>query len=266
MKIEETLNRLKGQGEKGLIIYITAGDPNLKVTEALVCTIAKAGANIIELGIPFSDPLADGVTIQHASERALKVNTNIPKILSTIVRMREKTSIPLALMTYYNPIYAYGLERFVKESKVVGVDGFIVPDLPLEESEEFRNITEKKGLELVSFLTPASTSERIAAIVQKARGFIYCVSVLGVTGVRKEFSKEIAEMIEKIKSYTNKPLAIGFGISNPEQVREAAKYADAVIVGSAIVKLIENYRGDLPTLLLQITNFVKSLKEVLLNR
>ena len=184
MKIEETLNQLKDQGEKGLIIYITAGDPNLKITEALVYAIAKAGADIIELGIPFSDPLADGVTIQQASERALKANTNIPKILSTIVRIREKTSIPLALMTYYNPIYAYGLERFVKESKAVGVYGFIVPDLPLEESEEFRNITDKTGLELISFLTPTSTSERITAIVQKARGFIYCVSVLGVTGGR----------------------------------------------------------------------------------
>jgi len=266
MRIEETLNQLKGQGKKGLIIYITAGDPNLKVTETLVYTIAKAGADIIELGIPFSDPLADGVTIQQASERALKVNTNIPKILSTIARIREKTSIPLALMTYYNPIYAYGLERFVKESKAVGVDGFIVPDLPLEESEEFQNITDKTGLELVSFLTPTSTSERITAIVQKARGFIYCVSVLGVTGVRKEFSTEIVEMLEKIKQYTNKPLAIGFGISNPEQVREAAKYADAVIVGSAIVKLIENYRGDLPTMSQQITSFVKSLKEVLINK
>lgn len=266
MKIEETLNQLKDQGEKGLIIYITAGDPNLKITEALVYAIAKAGADIIELGIPFSDPLADGVTIQQASERALKANTNIPKILSTIVRIREKTSIPLALMTYYNPIYAYGLERFVKESKAVGVDGFIVPDLPLEESEEFQNITDKTGLELVSFLTPTSTSERITAIVQKARGFIYCVSVLGVTGIRKEFSTEIVEMLKKIRHYTNKPLAIGFGISNPEQAREAAKYADAVIVGSAIVKLIENHRGDLPTMTQQVTGFVKSLKEVLINR
>jgi len=266
MKIEETLNQLKGQGKKGLIIYITAGDPNLKVTEALACTIAKAGADIIELGIPFSDPLADGVTIQQASDRALKANTNIPKILSTIVRIREKTSIPLALMTYYNPIYAYGLERFVKECQVAGVDGFIVPDLPLEESEEFRNITDKTGLELISFLTPTSTSERITAIVKKARGFIYCVSVLGVTGVRKEFSMETVKMLEKIKHYTNMPLAIGFGISNPEQAREAAKYADAVIVGSAIVKLIENYQRDLPTMTQLVTGFVKSLKEVLINR
>ena len=247
MIIEETLRQLKRNGKKGLIVYITAGDPNLYVTEALVCAIAKAGADIIELGIPFSDPLADGVTIQQA-------------------RIREKTSIPLALMTYYNPVYAFGLERFVRESKSIGVNGFIIPDLPLEESEEFQKITDKAGLELISFLTPVSTPERISTIIKKARGFIYCVSVLGVTGVRKDFSSEISNMLEKIKDHTDKPLAIGFGISNPEQAQEAAKYADAVIVGSAIVKLIENYQENLPTLLQQVTNFVKSLKEGLISR
>ena len=265
MKIEEVLSQLKDQGKKGLIVYITAGDPDLKVTEELVYNIAKAGADIVELGIPFSDPLADGVTIQQASQRALEGNTNIPKILSTIVKIREKTTIPLALMTYYNPIYTYGLEHFVKESKAVGVDGFIVPDLPLEESEDFRGITDKAEIDLISFLAPTSTPERIAATAQSARGFIYCVSVTGVTGVRKEFSPKIKEMLGKIRLYTNKPLAIGFGISNLEQAREAIKYADAVIIGSAIVKLIENYRGDLPTMIQQVTIFVKSLKEVLIN-
>lgn len=263
MKIEEVLSQLKEQGKKGLIVYITAGDPDLKVTEELVYNIAKAGADIVELGIPFSDPLADGVTIQQASQRALESNTNIPKILSSIIRIREKTSIPLALMTYYNPIYSYGLDRFVRESKIVGVDGFIVPDLPLEESEDFRGITDKAGIELISFLAPTSTPERIAAIAQSARGFIYCVSVTGVTGVRKNFSPKIVEIIEKIRLYTDMPLAIGFGISNLEQAREAIKYADAVIIGSAIVKLIENYRGDISIMLTQIVNFVKSLKEVI---
>ena len=245
MKIEEVLDQLKNQGKKGLIIYITAGDPNLKATEALVCTVAKAGADIIELGIPFSDPLADGVTIQQASERALKVNTNIPKILSTIVRIREKTSIPLALMTYYNPIYCYGLDRFVIE---------------------FGDITNRAGMDLISFLAPTSTPERIATITQSARGFIYCVSVTGVTGVRKEFSTKIVEMIEKIRFYSDIPLAIGFGISNPEQAKEATRYADAVIVGSAIIKLIEDYRGDLSKTLSQVDNFIKSLKEAIIEK
>lgn len=263
MKIEEVLGQLKNQGKKGLIVYITAGDPNLKATEELVCNIAKAEADIVELGIPFSDPLADWVTIQQASQRALKSNTNIPQILSTIVRIRKKSPIPLALMTYYNPIYCYGLDRFVIDSKKAGVDGFIVPDLPLEESEEFRDITYRAGMDLISFLAPTSTPERIATIAQSARGFIYCVSVTGVTGVRKEFSPKIVEMIEKIRLYTDVPLAIGFGISNPEQAKEATKYADAVIVGSAVVKLIENSRGDLSIMLPQVSDFVKSLKEAI---
>ena len=260
MKIEKVLRRLKDQREKGLIVYITAGDPDLEVTEELVCSIAEAGADIVELGIPFSDPLADGATIQQASQRALEGNVNIPKILSAIVRIREKTSIPIVLMTYYNPIYSYGLDHFVIDSKKAGVDGFIVPDLPLEESEEFRSITDRAGVELISFLAPTSTPERIITIVQSARGFIYCVSVTGVTGVRKEFSPKIVEMIEKIRLYTDMPLAIGFGISNPEQAKEATKYADAVIVGSAVVKLIENSRGDLSIMLPQVSNFVRSLK------
>ena len=266
MKIEEVLHRLKDRGEKALIIYITAGDPDLEVTEKLVCSIAKAGADIVELGIPFSDPLADGVTIQQASQRALRSNTNIPQILSTIVRIREKSPIPLALMTYYNPIYCYGLDRFVIDSKKAGVDGFIVPDLPLEESEEFRDITDRAGMDLISFLAPTSTSERIATITQSARGFIYCVSVTGVTGVRKEFSTKIVEMIEKIRLYSDIPLAIGFGISNPKQAKEATRYADAVIVGSAIIKLIEDYRGDLSKTLSQVDNFIKSLKEAIIEK
>ena len=263
MKIEEILGQLKNQGKKGLIIYITAWDPNLETTEKLVCNIAEAGADIVELGIPFSDPLADGVTIQQASQRALKNNINIHQILSTIVRIRERTSVPLALMTYYNPIYCYRLDRFVRDSKMVGVNGFIVPDLPLEESEEFRDIVDKEGMELICFLAPTSTPERIAATIPSARGFIYCVSVTGVTGVRKEFSPKILEMVEKIRLYTDKPLAIGFGISGPLQAKEAVKYADAVIVGSAVVKLIENSQRDFSIMLPKIINFVKSTSSII---
>jgi tryptophan synthase alpha chain len=261
MKIEKVLRHLKDQREKGLIIYITAGDPNLKATEELVYSISEAGADIIELGIPFSDPLADGVTIQEASNRALKNNTNIPQILSTIVKIRKKTSIPLALMTYYNPIYHYGLKRFVRDSKKAGVDGLIVPDLSLEECGELRDITDELGIDLISFLTPTSSRERIAAIAQSARGFIYCVSVTGVTGVRKEFSLKIVEMMKKIRFYTDIPLAIGFGISNPEQAKEATKYADAVIVGSAVVKLIKKSGKNLSMMLPQVSNFIRSLKK-----
>jgi len=181
MRIEKSLYRSRERGRKSLIIYITAGDPDLKVTEELVYGIAEAGADVVELGIPFSDPLADGPTIQQASQRALNGKVTIPKILSTIEKIRKKS-----------------------------------PDLPLEESEELRGITERFGIELISFIAPTSTPERINTIAKVAQGFIYCVSVTGVTGTRENLSLDVAEMIRKIRSYTNIPLAIGFGISNPE--------------------------------------------------
>ncbi|HBY56495.1 MAG TPA: tryptophan synthase subunit alpha [Candidatus Atribacteria bacterium] len=263
MRIEQNLRYLREKRKKGLIIYITAGDPDLETTEKLVYTIAEAGADVIELGIPFSDPLADGVTIQQASQRALEKNANIPKILATVKKIRKKISIPLALMTYYNPVYCYGLERFTRDSQKAGVDGFIIPDLPLEESEDLRNIINKSGLALISFLAPNSTLERIKAVAQKAQGFIYCVSVTGVTGTRENFTPQILEMIEKIRLYTDIPLAIGFGISSPEQAQKIVKYADAIIVGSAIVKLIEDSQKNLPIILSQVNNFVRSLKEAI---
>jgi len=263
MRIEKVLRSSIEEGKKSLIIYITAGDPDLKVSEELVYTIDKAGADILELGIPFSDPLADGPTIQQASQRALNGKVTIPKILSTIERIRKKSSVPIALMTYYNPIFHYGLDRFVADSKAVGVDGLIVPDLPLEESKELRDITERFGIELISFITPTSTPERIDAIAKVAQGFIYCVSVTGVTGTRENLSLDVAEMIRKIRPYTDIPLAIGFGISNAKQAKEMIKYTDAIIVGSAVVKIIENYQNDLSVLLGQVRSFVKFLKEAI---
>lgn len=263
MRIEKNLRRSRERGRKSLIIYITAGDPDLKVTEELVYSIAEAGADVVELGIPFSDPLADGPTIQQASYRALKGKVTIPKILSTIEKIRKKSSVPIALMTYYNPIFCYGLDRFVADSKAVGVDGLIVPDLPLEESKELLGITERFGIELISFIAPTSTPQRIAAIAQSARGFIYCVSVTGVTGIRENLSLDVAEMIRKIRPYTDVPLAIGFGISNTKQAKEMIKYSDAIIVGSAVVKIIENYQNDLATMLSQVKDFVRSLKKAI---
>lgn len=263
MRIEKSLRRSRERGRKSLIIYITAGDPDLRVTEELVYGIAEAGADVIELGIPFSDPLADGPTIQQASQRALNGKVTIPKILSTIEKIRKKSSVPIALMTYYNPIFYYGLDRFVADSKAVGVDGFIIPDLPLEENKELRDITDRFGIELISFITPTSTPERINAIAKVAQGFIYCVSVTGVTGTRENFSLDIEEMIREIRSYTDIPLAIGFGISNAKQAKEMIKYTDAIIVGSAVVKIIEGYQNDLSALLGEVKNFVKSLKKAI---
>ena len=263
MRIEKNLRRSRERGRKSLIIYITAGDPDLKVTEELVYSMAEAGADVVELGIPFSDPLADGPTIQQASQRALKGKVTISKILSTIERIRKKSSVPIALMTYYNPIFYYGLDRFVADSKKIGVDGLIVPDLPLEESKELRAITERFGIELIPFITPTTTSERIEAITKVAQGFIYCVSVTGVTGIRENLSLDVAEMIRKIRPYTDVPLAIGFGISNTKQAKEMIKYSDAIIVGSAVIKIIENYQNDLATMLSQVKDFVRSLKKAI---
>jgi len=261
MKIEKTLRRLKDQKEKALIIYITAGDPSLDVTEKLVYAIAEAGADMIELGIPFSDPLADGETIQQASQRALRNGINISQILSSVKKIRMTASIPIALMGYYNPIYQYGMESLLTDCRKAGVDGLIIPDLPFEESEDLRSITEKEGLELISFVSPTSTQERIKLIAANTRGFIYCVSVTGVTGVRTKFSTKIAEMIEKIRPYTDMPLAVGFGISTPQQAKTATEYADAIIVGSAVVKLIEEAQGDLSKMLRNVSQFVGALKE-----
>ncbi|MBE3127929.1 MAG: tryptophan synthase subunit alpha [Candidatus Atribacteria bacterium] len=263
MRIEKNLRRSRERGRKSLIIYITAGDPDLKVTEELVYSIAQAGADVVELGIPFSDPLADGPTVQQASQRALNGKVTIPKILNTIEKIRKKSSIPIALMTYYNPIFYYGLDRFVSNSKAVGADGLIVPDLPLEESKELRDITERFGIELIPFITPTTTSERIEAITKVAQGFIYCVSVTGVTGIRENLSLDVAEMIRKIRPYTDVPLAIGFGISNTKQAKEMIKYSDAIIVGSAVIKIIENYQNDLATMLSQVKDFVRSLKKAI---
>ena len=264
MKIEKKLRYLKENNKKALITYITAGDPSLEITEKLVYVLDKAGADIIELGIPFSDPLADGPVIQKASQRALEKKVNIFKILSMVNNIREKITIPFILMSYYNPIYHYGLNSLADDAQKAGVDGFIIPDLPFEESDEFKRIIEQKGLELISFIAPTSTPERIAMIAENARGFIYCVSVTGITGIRKETSLKTAQLLEKIRLYTDLPLAVGFGISGPEQAKEVSKFADAVIVGSGIVNIIEETQNDLAKMLFQINSFVSHLKKSIL--
>lgn len=263
MRIEKTLRELKEKNEKFLIIYLTAGDPDLETTEKMIYEIGKAGADLIELGVPFSDPLADGATIQQASQRALKKQVNIDKILKLVERVRKQSTIPIVLMGYFNPFYRYGLKSLAFDAKNAGVDGFIVPDLPLEESSEFKDRLEEEGLVLVSFLAPTSSPERIARIAQQARGFIYCVSVTGVTGVRRELSPKIAPFVNKIRIYTDLPVAVGFGVGNPMQAKEIAQVADGVIVGSAIVDIIESGEGEISTVLPKVNHFVSSLKEAI---
>ena len=231
------------ENRKAFIAFVTAGDPDLETTERLVLTMAEAGADLIELGIPFSDPVAEGVVIQQADERALASGTTTDKIFDMVKRVRQQTDVPLAFMTYINPIYVYGAERFLCNCAACGVDAVIVPDLPFEERSELLPFCEANDVRLISLIAPTS-EERIGMIAAEAQGFVYCVSSLGVTGVRSAITTDIDAMVRRIKAAKNIPCAIGFGISTPEQVRAMAAVADGVIVGSAIVKLVAQYGRD----------------------
>jgi len=225
---------------KAFIPFITAGDPTLEITEQLVIKMAEEGADLIELGIPFSDPVAEGIVIQRADERALAGGTTTDKIFEMVRRVRKVCGIPLAFMTYVNPIFTYGVDRFMKNCQEIGIDALIVPDLPFEEKEELLPSCLEYNIELISLIAPTS-HDRIRMIAREAQGFVYCVSSMGVTGVRQEISTDIGEMIKLVKEVKDIPCAIGFGISSPEQAAKMARLADGVIVGSAIVKIVEQY-------------------------
>ena len=242
-RIREKFEELRKNREKAFIAFITAGDPDLATTKSLVLELERRGVDIIELGVPFSDPLADGPTIQAASERALKNKVSLRDVLDLVKDLRRKTQIPLALLTYYNPVYKYGLERFVGEAVKGGVDGVIVPDLPPEEGKDLRNFSQKMGLDTIFLVAPTSTIKRIRLASRYSSGFIYYVSLTGVTGAREKLAEAIKLTINRIRRLTGKPIAVGFGISRPDQVREIASFADGVIVGSAIVRKVEENLG-----------------------
>ena len=224
------------QGKKAFIPFITCGDPDLETTEQLVYAMEKEGAAIIELGIPFSDPTAEGPVIQAANLRALSGGVTTDKVFETVEKIRKNSRIPLVFMTYANVVFSYGTERFVKRMKETGMDGLILPDVPFEEKEEFDSVCREYGIELISLIAPTS-HDRIRMIAEKASGFVYCVSSLGVTGTRSEITTDIGEMVRLVKETKDIPCAVGFGISTPEQAAEMCRYADGAIVGSAIVKL-----------------------------
>lgn len=230
-------------GHKAFIPFVTAGDPDLETTENLALEMAEAGADLIELGIPFSDPVAEGIVIQQADERALASGTTTDKIFDMVRRLRQKTDVPLAFMTYLNPVYVYGAERFLKNCAECGIDALIVPDLPFEERGELLPFCEESDVRLISLIAPTS-EERINMIASEARGFVYCVSSLGVTGVRSNITTDLGAMVKRIKAAKDIPCAIGFGISTPAQARAMAAVADGVIVGSAIVKLVAEHGRD----------------------
>ncbi len=257
-RIGEKFEELGKKGEKAFIAFITAGDPNLETTKSLVIELEKRGVDIVELGVPFSDPLADGPTIQAASERALKNKVSLKDILELVKGLRRRVEIPLALLTYYNPIHKYGLEKFSRDAVRVGVDGVIVPDLPPEEGKELKTFAGKVGLDTIFLVTPTSTSERIKLIAKNSTGFIYYVSLIGVTGARDKLTETIKPALRKIRRFTEKPIAVGFGISQPRQVKEIVSFADGVIVGSAIVKRIEENLNH-KNLTGQVGEFVEGL-------
>lgn len=241
---------------KAFIPFITCGDPDLKTTEEIVYALERGGADLIELGIPFSDPTAEGPIIQAANVRALSNNITTDDIFKMVKRIREKIDIPLAFMTYANVVFSYGIEKFLANSQDSGISAIILPDVPFEEKEEFESVCDKHNISFISLIAPTS-NDRIKMIAKSAKGFIYCVSSLGVTGIRSTFNSNIKEMIDSIKEVTDIPCAIGFGISTPEQAREMAEISDGVIVGSAIVKLSEQYGKECVP---YIEEFAKSIK------
>jgi len=244
---------------KAFIPFITAGDPSIEITEQLVLQMAKAGADLIELGIPFSDPVAEGQVIQDANKRALAGGVTVDKIFDMIKNVRKACTVPIALMTYINPVFAYGSDRFMRNCKETGVDAIIVPDLPYEEKEELMPFCLKHGISLISMIAPTS-NDRICMIAKEAQGFVYCVSSMGVTGVREEISGDAKEMVKLVKTVNSIPCAVGFGISTPEQASEMAEFSDGIIVGSAIVKIVEKYGSECVQ---YVAEYVRMMKNVL---
>ncbi len=257
-RIDATFRRLKMRGEKALIPFITAGDPDLATTKALALEMAEQGADLLELGIPFSDPLADGPTIQAASCRALKAGTHLQEVLQLAGKLRQKTEIPLILMGYYNPILQYGLEHTAQEARRQGVDGFIIPDLPLEEAEPWRKAAVAAGIAPIFLAAPTSGAARIAKASRLTRGFLYYVSVTGITGARQALPADLVAALKEVRSLVKCPLAVGFGISTPEQVKGLAPYVDGIVVGSAIVQRVAKLKG--PELIKEVGEFIASLK------
>jgi tryptophan synthase alpha chain len=245
-------------GHKALIAYITAGYPDIEATPRIAAILAESGCDIIELGIPFSDPLADGATIQKASYRALQKGTTPQACLEAAANIRCKIAIPLVFMTYYNPVLNYGLEAFCQSCINDGINGLIVPDLPPEEGTELETMTRKQDLDLIYLLAPTSTDDRIATIASRSRGFIYLVSLTGVTGTRDVLSPELESFVRRVRQKAKQPLCVGFGISTPEHARRAASLADGVIVGSRLIQLIEE-----DNTLASLKSFVLRLREAL---
>lgn len=258
-RLADKFNELKERNRIALVSYITAGDPSPELTADLVLRLEESGADIIELGVPFSDPMADGPAIQLASERALKKGMTLRKVLEAVKNIRKNSEVPIIMFGYYNPYYKYGLEKFAKDAAEAGVDAVLAVDLPPEEAGEFKVHTDKAGLDFIFLLAPTSTADRISVVAKNASGFVYLVSVTGITGVRPDMDYSLEDLTGEIRRATKLPVGVGFGISSPEQVKRIARYADAVIVGSAIVRIIEKHGEKKKELFDELSGFVNGL-------
>jgi tryptophan synthase alpha chain len=260
-RLSKCFTTLGKHQSKALVTFITAGDPNLATTEEMIPLLREAGADIIELGMPFSDPMADGPTIQLSSERALAAGTTLEDILATVRRVRVTCDVPIILMGYLNPIHAYGYERFSHDAAKAGVDGVLLVDMPPEEADQFLRFANANDLKVIFLLTPTSTDDRVATVAKLGRGFVYYVTVTGVTGARQEVSTSLADELGRVRARITTPIVAGFGISTPAQAADVAAMADGVVVGSALVKLFQLYSGE--QLREEVKRFVGSLKQAI---
>jgi tryptophan synthase alpha chain len=259
-RIDARFQELAERGESAFVAYVTGGDPTIEATDKILLELDRAGVDILELGVPFSDPIADGVVIQEASQRALKHNVSLRDMIAATARLREQSEMPVLLFTYYNPALAYGIEALAKDAHAAGVDGILCVDLPPEESEDYKRVMDAAGMATVYLLAPTSPTYRIKLVAEKSSGFVYYVSRTGVTGERAELADSLNDMLGQIKEHTDKPVAVGFGISTPEQAEKVAGLAEGVVVGSAIVRLIGEL-GDTPGMPEKVGAFVKSLAD-----
>lgn len=263
-RLAQRFRELHKTSGKALVTFITAGDPDLATTAAMIPLLEQAGADIIELGVPFSDPMADGPTIQLSSERALAAGTTLEAILAMVRSVRATTAIPIILMGYLNPIHAYGFERFCRDAAISGVDGVLLVDMPPEEAKQLLDLAARHGLKVILLLTPTSNEARIATVARHGRGFVYYVTVTGVTGARQEVSASLGTEMALVREKIKVPIVAGFGISTPEQAAGVAPLADGIVVGSAIVKLFQQHAGE--ALKNEVSSLVSSLKQAISSR
>jgi len=257
-RIDALFQRKREKDEKSLVLYLTGGFPDVKTTEKLLPVLEEAGCDLIELGVPFSDPIADGPTIQAASQSALQAGTTLKKLLEVVHRFRENSEVPLILFSAYNPFHKFGLEKLTAEAKSAGADGFLAGDLPVEESEEFRSICGENDMKLIYLVAPTSPPERKKLIASKASGFLYYVSLKGVTGARDKVAADLGRQVEELRKFSSLPVAVGFGVSKPEHVQAVSEHADAVVVGSALIDCVARNAGS-RRLAAEVEKFVRSL-------